>query len=425
MAQMSILNSILNGFNILGRGKDLYTQTRFTQQTQWKSFLKGTEWELCDTNKQKFNLYNTTAHLKCVIDRKALMKANGRYKEMRIGSNGEPEEVENSEIVQLIENPNFLQSGNDYAALKSINYSVFGNSIEFFNSVSGRRRAMWNLPIDEMTFERTGKSPYKQVDVKGVIEYYERQNVDGTTERFEVENILHLREPNPNDPLVGLSKIPGLLMKLSNMRGAEGFDNRIINSNAMLGILSSEVSGANQMDPRPLDTDAQKKISQGLGMRFGMQEGKQDILQTEANVKWQSMSYPKKDLLLFETITEGHKLIIDTFGLNMNIFSLTNQTYENMEHGIRLAYRDTIIPEAENEALAYTKMFGLDGKTRWLEQCFEHLDILKTDESEILLRKSQSIEILLRSGVSAESVSEITGIELGKVKVIEAKAVVS
>lgn len=412
----NIFYDVLRGLNYF-TGKDQYTQTRFPS-VYYQHMIKGTDWIETGTNEQKIFLYQTTPQLRAVIDRKAMMKANGIWKHKRLNKAGEEEIIENSEYVYALENPNFLQSGNEFSIQKSIIFSIYGNSIQYVNKgTSGIPRMMWNLPIPETTFDRTGKL-FKQVDINGVIERYTTR-INGIEEIYDVNDIIHQREPNPSDPLKGLSKIEAAAMVLSNIRGAQGFRNRIINSNAMLGILSSEVSGANQMDPKPLDTDAQKRISEGLGMRFGMQEGKQDILQTEANVKWQAMSYPTKDLMLFEEVDEDFKMLIDMFGLNANIFSFSKQsTFENMEHGIRLAYRDTIIPEGESDALIYTKAFGLQDRGEWLELCYDHLDILKTDESEILLRKAQAVEIMLRSGVSAETVSEITGLELGTIKVM-------
>lgn len=404
-------------------GKDRYTQTRFPNYDS-RFLLKGADWvDTGDNN--KFNLYNTTAHLKAVIDRKALMKANVRYKHKRKSGDQEVT-VENSPFIYLLENPNFLQSGNEFIQQRDILKSIYGNGIIYMNKAGQTPKLLWNLPVNQMVINRTGKL-FKQIDISGVIENYELKaiNQGGINETYDVNDIIHLRDPNPNDPVKGLSKLEGLMMPISNVRGALGFRNRIITSNAMLGILSSEVRAAAGMDPAPmLDEDEQKKISEGFQNRYGMQEGKSDILQTQAGVRWTPLSYPTKDLLLFEEVDEDFRSIIDAFGLNANIFSFSGQsTYENMEHGIRLAYRDTIIPESENEALAFSKAFGMDGEKEWIEACFDHLDLLKTDESEVHKRNAETIEIMLRSGVSVETISEILGVELGKIRKVEANPV--
>lgn len=411
------------GSMYLGLGRDRYTQTRFHNDVHTAMIIKGEEW-VDTSNAQKLDLYKTTAHLKIVIDRKALMKANGIYKHFKLvkGLDGKPVKqcVENSPFIERIENPNFLQDGNSYAVQSSVQMSVFGNNVQYIpkGPLTKQPKIMWNLPAEHVTMELTGKL-YKQIRIEDVIAYYKLNGVEnGETEIFETKDVLHFRDVTADNPLFGESRITGLKMPISNLRGAEGFKNRIINANSMLGILSSEVTQG--LAATPLTDKEQKKIDKAFQARYGMQEGKADILQTQANVKWQPMSYPMKDLRLVEEVTESFKAIIDAYGLNVNIFSVSRQsTYENLKQGIILAYQDTIIPEGQAEGMMYTKYFNMDGKTEWIERCYDHLDILKQDTSESMKRKSESAAVLLQNGVPAENVSLITELDLGKVKAIQ------
>lgn len=416
---------------LFGRGRDQYTQTPMPHV--WRSLMlnQGTEW-VDVSNGQKFNLYNTTSCLKVIIDRKAMMKANGQWKQKRWGKDKDGkiiiETVENSPHVYRFENPNFLQDGNTFAVQSSQQMSIYGNNIQYVpkGSISGEPKIMWNLPAEFTSFDITGKL-YKQTRIEDVIKKYVLNNTDnGMNEEFEVKDIIHFKDPHPSNPLIGLSRMEGLMMEISGVRGAKGFRLRIITANGALGILSSEISAAmGGMASIPLDRTEQRRIDRAHSNRYGMQDGKADFIQTEAAVKFQHTAYPTGQLMLFEEVTEDMGLMIDGYGLNVHMFSLSaTNTYENLKEGIKLAYNQTIIPEGEAEGLIYTKHFGLDvKKDGWLTRDYSHLEILKTDESPIIKARAEAAVGLLGAGVEADRVSVLTGLELGKVKDMTPKAV--
>ena len=394
---------------LFGRGKDQYTQTRFPFLTQ-VMMTKGVDW-VDDSNNNKYHLYRTTAQLRAVIDRKAMMFANGKWKQYQLTRDG-VQEIPDSPFLELLENPNFLQNGAEWIAEGSILRSVYGNKIQFCNKAGNTPRLLWNLPVQYVQIDKTGKL-YRQVAIEDVITKYELI-IGDVHDTFTPDEIIHMRDPNPNDPIIGLSKVEALNMEISNIRAAKGFRNRIITSDAMLGILSTKA--ADGIGVTGLDVKEQERINEGFRKKWGMQEGKGDILQTEASAQWVPMSYPTKDLMLFEEVDEDFKMIIDMYGLNANLFSFKGQsTYENMEHGMRLAYRDTIIPEAKNESLIYSKYFDLIEQGQWVELDYSHLDLLQEDHTEQNKSNAEAIQILIQAGLSREKIEEIIGIDVGEI----------
>lgn len=412
---------------LFGRGRDQYTQTFFPHV--WRSLMmnRGTEW-VDVSNGQKFNLYNTTSCLKVIIDRKAMMKANGVYKHKYLGKDSKGKvtvlEKENSPFLNVFENPNFLQDGNEFDIQSSLQMSIYGNNIQYIptGGISGEPKIKWNLPAEFTSFDITGKL-YKQTRIEDVIEKYILNNTDnGMNEDFDVKDIIHFKDPHPSNPLIGLSRMEGLMMEISGVRGAKGFRLRIITADGALGILSSEISAAmGGMAAIPLDRREQRRIDRSYTDRFGMQEGKANFLQTEAAVKFTPTAYPTDKLKLFDEVTEDMGIMIDGYGMNIHMFSLSaHNTYENLREGLKRAYEDTIIPEGESETMKYTKHFKLDKKTSgWICRDYSHLEILKTDESETTKNRAEAAKILLIDcGQTPEIVSNITGLELGKVELI-------
>ena len=377
----------LGSFLLFG-GKNHFTQTRY--QSFYQPFtMKGEQW-VSDEN--PFHLYNTTPHLAAVINRKASMVATGRWKHYR-----NDKEVENSDVVRMLENPNPLMNGNEFVRGVAVSFSVYGNAVIYLNRFRDPIPSqMQLLPYSKVVIKRTGKV-YKQTELKDIITDFRVDTVP-----YDIEDLLWMRNANIEDPVLGLSPLTSLIMPISNVRGAYGFRNRIITNNAMLGILSSGGGGGLESFSNGLDDTEMKRIDSALQTSYGMQDGKMNILQTDKNVVWQAMGYPTKDLMLFEEIDQDFRIIIDAFGLNDNIFSREKaSTFSNLKEGVVMAYNDGVIPFAESLSMELTKSFGMDGKNEWVALDYSHISILREDEktkSENNKRNAEAAAILLQNG---------------------------
>jgi len=403
---MALTDFFIKGFNNIFRGKDQYTQTNFQTFGQLYNLSKG-EYKIDTSVNGLHEIATTTAHLSAVMTKKANMLANGRWCEYRM-ERGEKVKVENSEIVRALENPNPLQNGNELLRQISWSYDVYGNCFINLNRLSSPiPTSMYVLPVADLQFKYSGKL-YTQVALDDIIEKIWIDTESGY-QYFEIKNLIHFKTANPNSPLLGISPIEELKLPIANLRAALGFRNRIINNDAALGILSG---AATQDMSVGLNEKDQKRIQSAYKSKFGMQQGKADIIMSETPVTWTSMSYPTKDLMLFEEVDQDFKIIIDHYGLNDNIFSREKaSTFTNYDQGVKSAYQDCIIPFSEDIALGFTKSLGLDGLNRWLEIDYSHLEIMKEDEkakTENLKRTAESVAILRANGYEdvADSIVE-------------------
>lgn len=398
---MSLFNSLSLGFVNLFNGKDSYTQTNFSRFAQMYSLSKG-EYKI-DTSINGLNeIATTTAHLSAVLVKRSNMLANGRWREYKL-QNGKKVLVEKSDAVNILENPNPLQNGNELLRQICWSYDVYGNTMINLNRLSlNLPQSMYVLPMSDLTIERTNKL-FKQNDIDDIVKSIYIQ-LDGSKEYFERKNLVHFKTSNPNDPLLGISPIEELKMPIANVRAAMGFRNRIINNDGALGVLSGGAVGDMSIG---LDDKSQERIQASYKGRYGMQAGKNDIIMSETPVQWTAMSYPTKDLMLFEEVDQDFKIIIDHYGLNDNIFSRDKaSTFSNYTQGLKAAYQDCIIPFAEDIALGFTKSFGMDGISNWLELDYSHLEVLQEDEkaqSENLKRNIESAKILFDMGKTKEA----------------------
>ena len=121
-----------------------------------------------------------------------------------------------------------------------------------------------------------------------------------------------------------------------------------------------------------------------------MKDGQQKVLVTQSGVKWTPMSYPTKDLMLFEETEDDLQQIIDIYGMSRDIFSNTKgATFENQEMAIRGTYENTIIPEAKSFLRGLSQFLGLLDRGKILVPSYEHLDIFEKETEEDKIKDAQ------------------------------------
>jgi hypothetical protein len=187
-----------------------------------------------------------------------------------------------------------------------------------------------------------------------------------------------------------------------------------------IGILSaknSDMGGAIVMTPE------EKKALQ----KDWYNRQKDDLIITEADLSWTPMSFPTRDLMLFEELNADKLALIDAYGLNANIFSSEKgSTFSNVRDSVRMVYTDTIIPETQQMYDTIMHQFGLAQQGYYLKAHFDHLPVMQHDEklaSEAEKIKVDTYSVMLRDGViSKEQYATEFGIELEPIDKAQAQA---
>jgi len=336
-----------------------------------------------DTNKP-YDLYLEIPELRAVINRRATMMSSGVPK--LVDSDGN--EVENHWMLDLIKKPNATQSWGDVIYSLSVNDGLFNNSFAYCPARSfGVRNMIVPLPTNKIKVKGTGKL-LKQMDIEGLIESFEFWYNNEEKEDIELKDMIYLNTPDGVNLINTASRIDTLKYPLSNIKASYKKRNVLLENLSALGILSagkSDMGGALPMTP-----EEKEEIQRDWAKR-----SKDKIVLTEADVKWTPMSYPTKDLLLFEELTESKLAIIEAYELNPNIF-VQSSKYENVKQGLKMTYQDTIIPETNEMYDTITHQIGLDAEGLRLVPDFSHLPVLQTDKRE----QSEIAINLVDSGVA-------------------------
>lgn len=399
----------MNFLQTLGQGIYRLGTNQFTKTTPLHYLNQNystTKEEYVTINDNEFELYRTTPQLSIVINKDAQMLSNGRF----VVKNLKGEVQENHEALKLLMNPNAVQNQNSWLMDYQIQKNIYGNQFIYINRAyrNAFPSSLINLNSSMVKVIKTGKF-VKQNKLDEIIERYDVQESNGSITPYEVNDVIFSQIINPNNPLMGLSPLHSLTMPISNIRGAYGFRNKIIVKSGALGILSSASKDAS--GGIPLNVQERQRIEQQHSNDYGIHDGQSSLIMTGSPLSWQSMSYPTKDLLLFEEVEADFKSIIDAYGHNADIYSnLNNAKYSNMNEALRQTYQNRVIPESEQLCFNLSNRLGLTEKGLILELDYSHIEVMKSNEKEVIENfkmKADAIATLLSSGYTRQEIDKL------------------
>ncbi len=368
----------------------------------------GHQGPVYDNTAQPLLFFNDNPQYHIVVNRKAAMFSNMEIylKDAKTG-----ERVDNDyskKLYKLLYNPNPLQRFNKWVKEFKQHESVYGCTYLYKNKVNnlmaGLPVTLWNIPPEYMRPILTGKM-FDQVLVEDIIQHFEYRDAKGTRNYTPAE-IMYTVLTDLINPASSQSPTVHLNRPLSNIRHAYDYRNVIMSEKGAIGILSNKSKdGAGAV---PLNKGEKEKLEQAYQRDFGTGHGQRRIHISEGSLSWDPMSYPTKDLMLFEEIDQDLATIIMSLGLNLNMF--LQSTYENVKHGVIQAYQDTIQPEADQFCQDLAIFLGVP---EGLELCasFEHIPALKAARLEHM-KAIQTIVDSFNKAVQSGFMSQETAINM-------------
>lgn len=344
-----------------------------------------------DTN-DAWKLFLEIPELRAVITKRSSMMASG--KPCLVDRDGN--EIENHWFNDIINKPNGTQSWSDFIFSIGVQDGLYSNTFIYAPKRSfGIRNLMVPLPSNKIKINTTGKK-LKQMDVDGLIQNFVFYYDDGETENLETSEMIYITTSDGMNLINPISRIESLKFPLSNIRAQYNKRNVLLENIGAIGILTaknSDIGGAIPMTP-----EDKKDIQKDWYRR-----SKDELIITESEVDWKPMSFPTKDLMLFEELTADKIALIDAFGLSIHLFSTEKgTTFTNVRDSIRMVYQDTIIPETQQIYDVITQQCGLEKDGLRVIAKFDHLPVLQTDElqsAQTMKTRAEAVEKIIPFGI--------------------------
>lgn len=345
-----------------------------------------------DTNKP-YELYIKIPELRTIINKRALMISSAVPK--LIDDKGNTVDS-HSWVYDLIAKPNPTQSWADVMYSLAVNDGLFNNSFAYCPERSfDIRNLILPLPSNKVKIAGTGKL-LDQIDVEGLIKNFEFWYDNQNYETIEVKDMVYLNTPDGINLINPVNRIDTLKYPLTNIMSQYNKRNVLLENIGAIGILSSRKSDLG--GSLPMDAEERGEIQKDW-----LKRQKDKLVITEADVQWTPMSFPTKDLMLFEELTEDKMAIIDAYGLSYYLFSQSKgATFSNVKEGMKMTYQDTIIPETEQMYATLSHQLGLTNEGLLLVPDFSHVAVLQDDkniEASAMNLRADAVNKIILAGV--------------------------
>jgi len=299
-------------------------------------------------------------------------------------------------VLDLIKKPNPVQSWQDVIYSISVNDALFSAAFAYSPVLSfDQRRTVVPIPSYQVKIKPSG-TLLQQISRDGLVSGYEWWYDNDKKEQIETRDMLHFTTADGVNLLNPKSRIESLKYPLSNIMAQYKKRNVLLENITPLGLLSSkkqDIGGA-----LPLDPKEREQIQKDW-----MKRNKDGLVITESDVTFTPLTFPTRDLMLFEEIDADKMAIVDIFGMSIHLFARdSGSTFENVRSGIKQTYQDTIIPESEQMYAAITQQFGLDSQGLALKVDFSHIHVLQEDEqikAQALNTRADAVNKIINAGV--------------------------
>ena len=246
-------------------------------------------------------------------------------------NDGTKTEITKHPILDLLNKPNPLTSGNQLLQELFINKNISGEAFLYFDEDA---QELWTIKPNEINVTLQQKP-------QALVYNYNNKNYFAFAEQdFECE-IFHYKTYNPINKLRGLSPMLSAAKAITSFNdGLDWNKNLLTNGASPSGALKTKAS---------LSTEQFQKLKAQLEEKFSGSRNSGKPLLLEGDMDWQQFSMTPKDMDFTNGLLENARFICTVYGVPSQLIGIRGEsTYSNYEHALISFWQDTIAPQASN-----------------------------------------------------------------------------
>lgn len=331
------------------------------------------------------------APLSGIIKRQSDQFINGRVFYLDAEGN-EVNNYQTKQIKKLFSRPNPLQSWSQFMHQLKSYKAAFGEVlIKFVAPLNSTDKysvgAMYIIPNWIWQVEETGKL-FDQTSNEGIVKQYS-MTFRGVKTILDSNFLIHIKGnvTSSENYLRGESPLIALKDPISNIIGAYESRGKGIKNRGAKGILSNDAKDGIGV---PVWSQKTKDILQRAWRGYGGLEGQNDAIISEHNLKWTPITFPTRDLMLFEEIEDDVRQITDNLSYSMYLLGFkAGSTFNNVSEARRWTYENETIPESILIFESFNNFFETEKYGFKISVFYDHLDFMQKSEKE----KAEALKI--------------------------------
>ena len=324
--------------------------------------------------------YRLIPHVNFIIGTKAKMFGNMRLTMRDIDTKEIDTSTFSKDLLKKFQKPNPLQGGYNFIVQGKVFFEIFGESLVYTRKPTRNTEiptAFFNLPNDLIEYKPTGKL-FKQLSEGDIISTYHLKINGVRKESYDAREVAHFRSPQSLDIVESQSSLEALKLPASNLYESYKARNVLTAERGAIGMITNDTK--DDEGGLPLDADEKKMLQEKYSKGYGTRKGQDQIIVTNANVKWQPMNFNVEDLQLLPQEEHDFMTLIDAFGLDKDMFAFPSSAkFTNKREARKAVYENTIIPEAIVWASDWSNYLKLMDRNLELWPSYDHLSIMQQD----------------------------------------------
>lgn len=272
---------------------------------------------------------------------------------------------------ELIDKPNFIQTGYQFKMQNYAQMQAYGYSVCLKIKAAGIISSIWALPNEELDIEwEPGWTPFKRKDILSAIKSI--RYAGGEIDKNDVY-IFTDSTPCDNGVILPVSRLKPLKHQIRNL--IVNYESRGRLMNKPMGILTSNFK--DNISAMDMDPDDIEKLHQDFD-KYGLSKAQRRFIITSANMDWKPISFPLSDMQM--DIFEKNDTITIAEGLDYPPFLLgisDKGIYNNVSEAQKGLYTSSIIPDGENYVQQLVQCFNADKAGVTYAISFKHLAVLQ------------------------------------------------
>lgn len=307
--------------------------------------------------------------------------------------NDRDEEIENTELNQLIQECNNTQNWYELIKEAFILFGLTGNSFLFRDPDSGYLYSLLSSDV-KINLAKLKTLP----EFMNYVSSYQLE-IGGIIYPISELDIFHLKMASLNAEnglwAIGSSPYNSASRNIETIEQSLQARISTIKDRGAMGFISNDSQ---------IPDKQQTKLLQDKLKDYGLGEDQQKVMVTTEKLRWQQMSLGLDELKMFENLNYDFDTLCQLRGLDPAIFSSDDSTYANQEQARKSAIKNVIIPTADK---FYTKF------NDWIAFWYPGLKILPKYETlaefgEVNLELSSKVISELNAGLlTSEQAFEI------------------
>lgn len=416
------LDMIFSGFRglfsaILGRNGKFNFSRQVTQQAQ----LQQRQYFIDTSVNNSMWVAQNVPHLNVVISKVAELLSLMEIK--HVDKDGS--DIENSDVLKLLQNPNPLQSLEQFIYEYAVYNCIYNTNFIYKNYGGLTNRQLFPLPATlfclppgAMLINATGKL-YRQTKIEDIIESFQLYN-DQTP--FAPSDVIFITEGLSGNGITVGSRLEALQLPLANIMAVLKSFNIITTELGMKGILSPDNTGSNE-NTKPFDIKESERIDRHYKNKNSLDSTDGHVHVATQSMKWLPMVFDVDQLKLFQGLWDSFGIICAAYGIDISIFPTSSviskgiTTGGEINFGLKNTIQNTIQPIGDKLMGVFMKHFGFENRNgEKLIASWTHMPIMKEDE----LKKEQArkalidgLSVMKKDGIiDAKSYAEMADVEL-------------